>query len=70
VYNRQLSGPNFKIYQELSQKTNLDIIASGGVTTLDDIEKLNHMKIYGAIIGKALYDNKLDFKDALRVVVR
>jgi phosphoribosylformimino-5-aminoimidazole carboxamide ribotide isomerase len=65
-----LSGPNFKIYQELSQKTNLDIIASGGVTTLDDIEKLNHMKIYGAIIGKALYDNKLDFKDALRVVVR
>jgi len=64
-----LNGPNFDIYKELSQKTNLDIIASGGVTTLSDIEKLNDMKMYGAIIGKALYDNKLDFKDALKIIM-
>lgn len=63
-----LSGPNFEIYNELSQKTNLDIIASGGVTTISDIEKLNNMNMYGAIIGKALYDNKLDFKEALRTI--
>jgi phosphoribosylformimino-5-aminoimidazole carboxamide ribotide isomerase len=63
-----LSGPNFDVYEELSQKTNLDIIASGGVTTISDIEKLNNMKMYGAIIGKALYDNKLDFKEALMVI--
>lgn len=62
-----LSGPNFVIYEELSKKTGLNIIASGGVTTLDDIEKLNGMKMYGAIIGKALYDNMLDFKKALAV---
>ena len=59
-----LSGPNFDIYKELSEKTNLDIIASGGVTTISDIQKLNDMNMYGAIIGKALYDNKLDFKEA------
>lgn len=63
-----LSGPNFDIYEELSNKTNLDIIASGGVTTISDIEKLNKMNMYGAIIGKALYDNKLDFKEALRAI--
>ena len=61
-----LNGPNFEIYEELSRKTNLDIIASGGVTTVDDIVKLNDMKMYGAIIGKALYDNKLDFSEALK----
>jgi len=63
-----LGGPNFDVYEELSQKTNLDIIASGGVTTISDIEKLNNMNMYGAIIGKALYDDKLDFKEALRTI--
>lgn len=62
-----LSGPNLAVYKELSQNTNLNIIASGGVTTLDDIEKLKSINIYGAIIGKALYDNKLDLKNAITV---
>lgn len=62
-----LSGPNFTVYEELSDKTGLNIIASGGVTTLDDIRKLNSMNMYGIIIGKALYDNKLDFKEALTI---
>lgn len=63
-----LSGPNFEIYVELSRKTKLDIIASGGVTSIDDIRRLNSMNMYGAIIGKALYDNKLDFKEALKAI--
>lgn len=63
-----LSGPNFNVYEELSQKTSINIIASGGVTTLDDIKKLNNMNIYGAIIGKALYDKRLDFKEALTII--
>ncbi|NLJ58380.1 MAG: 1-(5-phosphoribosyl)-5-[(5-phosphoribosylamino)methylideneamino]imidazole-4-carboxamide isomerase [Tissierellia bacterium] len=62
-----LSGPNFKIYEKLSKEVSIDIIASGGVTTLDDIGKLKEMNLYGAIIGKALYENKLDFTDALSV---
>ena len=51
-----LEGPNFDIYKELSQKTSLDIIASGGVTSIDDVKRLLDMNMYGAIIGKALYD--------------
>lgn len=60
-------GPNFDIYNKLSKETSLDIIASGGVTTLDDIKKLNDMNIYGAIIGKALYENKINLKDVLEI---
>lgn len=63
-----LSGPNFEIYEELSRNTKLHIIASGGVTSIEDIKKLSSMNMYGAIIGKALYDNKLDFKEALEAI--
>ena len=60
-----LEGPNFDIYKELSQKTSLDIIASGGVTSIEDVKRLLDMNMYGAIIGKALYDNRIDLKEVL-----
>ena len=60
-----LEGPNFKDYALLLKETNLKIIASGGVTSLDDIIRLNQMGLYGAIIGKALYEQKIDLKEAL-----
>lgn len=60
-----LQGPNFEIYEELSKKTSLNIIASGGVTSMDDIKKLNKMNLYGAIIGKALYNGNLKLKDVI-----
>ena len=60
-----LEGPNFTIYKKLMDETNLDIIASGGVTFLEDIIKLNYMDIYGTIIGKAFYDKKLIFKEVI-----
>ncbi len=60
-----MTGPNFDIYEKLSKETNLDIIASGGVTTIDDVKKLNSMNLYGAIIGKALYENKIELKEVL-----
>ncbi len=63
-----LSGPNFSVYEELSAITGLKIIASGGISSLDDIRKLSSMNIYGAVIGKALYDNKIDFKQALKII--
>lgn len=62
-----LDGPNFDIYKILRKETNLDIIASGGITTIDDVKKLIEMKIYGAIIGKSLYENKIDLKEALEL---
>jgi len=65
-----LEGPNFEIYEKLSMVNDINIIASGGVTTVDDIKKLNKLNIYGAIIGKALYNNRLDFKDALEAIAK
>lgn len=62
-----LDGPNFDIYKILRKETNLDIIASGGITTIDDVKKLIEMNIYGAIIGKSLYENKIDLKEALEL---
>lgn len=61
-----MEGPNFEIYELLSKETSLNIIASGGVSSIEDIKKLKKMNIYGAIIGKALYDNKLDFEEVLK----
>ncbi|MBV1756226.1 MAG: 1-(5-phosphoribosyl)-5-[(5-phosphoribosylamino)methylideneamino]imidazole-4-carboxamide isomerase [Dethiosulfatibacter sp.] len=61
-----LKGPNIAMYKRLQDITNLDIIASGGVTTIQDIEDLKAIGLYGAIIGKALYDGNLDFKEALK----
>lgn len=58
-----LGGPNFDIYKILSKKTKLNIIASGGITRIEDILKLKAMNIYGGIIGKAFYDNLLDYKE-------
>ena len=60
-----LIGPNFDIYEKLSKETNLDIIASGGISSIEDIKKLKDMNLYGAIIGKALYENKIELKEVL-----
>lgn len=60
-----LEGPNFSIYKELKEKTNLDIIASGGISFVEDIKTLKEMDLYGAIIGKAFYDKLLTFKEVI-----
>lgn len=65
-----LVGPNFKSTKELAEKTALKIIASGGVSSLDDIKKLKGMEdigIKGAITGKALYDKRLSLREAIRI---
>lgn len=61
-----LEGPNFDIYRELGEKSSINIIASGGISSIGDLVKLNEMNIYGAIIGKALYDNRINFKEAIQ----
>ncbi|MBQ2974260.1 MAG: 1-(5-phosphoribosyl)-5-[Clostridia bacterium] len=60
-----LSGTNLEIYRELSEIKGLDIVASGGITFAHEIETLRKMNIYGAIVGKAVYEGKLSLKDAL-----
>lgn len=63
-----LSGTNLELYKTLSEKFSVDIVASGGVTTLEDIGKLAEMGLYGAILGKALYTGNIDLKAAVELV--
>lgn len=60
-----LSGTNLEIYKELSEIKGLDIVASGGITFAHEIKTLSEMEIYGAIVGKAVYEGKLSLKEAL-----
>lgn len=54
-----MSGPNFKELGEVNQATTMQVIASGGVTQVSDVEQLGRMDLYGAIIGKALYEGTI-----------
>ncbi len=60
-----MKGTNLALYQALQDKFRLDITASGGVSTMEDIRKLREMDIYGAIIGKAYYTGAIDLVEAL-----
>jgi len=58
-----MSGPNFEVYGELKEKTPLEVIASGGISSAEDIKRLAAMGVDGAIVGKALYSGAIDFED-------
>ena len=60
-----MQGTNRELYKELSEKFSIDITASGGVSTIDDIKALRKLDLYGAIIGKAYYIGAIDLKEAL-----
>ena len=61
-----LSGPSYDQLAALQKAVNCRIVASGGVTTLDDIKRLRDMGLYGAIIGKAYYAGTLDLAEAVK----
>ena len=61
-----LSGPSFDQLAALQKTVGCDIVASGGVTVLDDVKRLRDMGLYGAIIGKAYYAGTLDLAEAIR----
>ena len=60
-----MQGTNRALYGELSKALNLDIIASGGVSTLEDIKALRALNLCGAIIGKAYYTGAIDLREAI-----
>ncbi len=62
-----LQGPNIRMLKELSNSVNCDITASGGIKSIDDIEKLRKMDLYGAICGKSLYSGTLDLRQAIEM---
>ena len=63
-----MKGTNRQLYAELSGQFDLDIMASGGISTLDDVKSLADMNLYGAILGKALYTGAIDLAEAVKIV--
>ena len=62
-----MKGTNLKLYKELSERFNMNIVASGGVSSMEDIVALMEMNLYGAIIGKAYYTGAIDLRKAIEV---
>ena len=60
-----MRGANLELYRKLAKRQGLQIVASGGVSSLDDIKALREMNLYGAILGKAYYTGAVDLAEAL-----
>ena len=62
-----MRGANLGLYRELSEKYDMQIVASGGGSSLDDVKELRAFELYGAIIGKAYYTGAIDLSEAIEV---
>jgi len=62
-----MQGANHQLYRDLSDRFRMQIIASGGVSSLEDVKKLAAMDLHGAIIGKAYYTGAVDLSEAIEV---
>ena len=60
-----MSGTNRELYEQLAKKYKMNITASGGVSSVDDVRALKNIGLYGAIIGKAYYIGAIDLREAL-----
>ena len=64
-----MQGTNVDLYRRLSEALCLKIIASGGVSSLEDVQRLKTLNLYGAIVGKAYYTGAIDLKKAIEVAL-
>ena len=62
-----MQGPNAQLYKDLSSQLGMQIIASGGVSSIEDIRNLAAMDLHGAIVGKAYYTGAVDLCQAIEV---
>ncbi len=62
-----MQGPNFEGLQRMAEATDVPLVASGGVTTLDDVAKLTEMNMPAAIVGRSLYDGVMRLEDVLEI---
>lgn len=58
-----LQGPSIDLYKDIISKTTVNLIASGGIASIDDLAKLQSINCYGAIIGKAIYEQRISLKE-------
>jgi phosphoribosylformimino-5-aminoimidazole carboxamide ribotide isomerase len=63
-----LTGPNIEATERLARSCHIPVIASGGVGSLDDINRLAQLPIFGIIVGRALYENKFTLDQAIKIV--
>ena len=61
-----MQGPNFEEVKEVNESTTIDVIASGGVSTEENVQSLQEMNMYGAIIGKALYEGDISLERLMK----
>ena len=61
-----MSGTNVELYKRLSEHFSMDIVASGGVSSIENVKTLSDMNMYGAILGKALYTGAVDLAEAIK----
>lgn len=62
-----MQGANHELYKKLTNTLKINVIASGGVSSIEDVYKLKNQNVYGAIIGKAYYVNAISLKEAIEV---
>lgn len=65
-----LEGPNFEMIEEMVKQTSMSIIASGGISSVDDLIRIRETGAGGAVVGKALYAGSIDLKEALDILRR
>ena len=65
-----MQGVNQELYEKLTERFSMDVIASGGVTTIDDLVKLSETKVSGAILGKSIYTGSIDLATAVSTIKR
>ena len=61
-----MKGTNHKLYEQLAARTKMNVVASGGVSSIEDVKKLRAQNIYGAIIGRAYYTGAIDLSEAIK----
>lgn len=62
-----MKGTNLELYRDLKSKYNINIVASGGITTINDVKELRKLNLYGAILGRSLYEGTIDLTEAIEV---
>ena len=62
-----LAGTNLDLYRELTRELSMEITASGGISSMDDISRLKEMGVRSAIIGKAIYEGRIDLEKAIEI---
>ena len=68
-----LTGPGVKSLEEILQATNVSLIGSGGISSLEDVRRLKRLErkgLEGIIIGKALYEGKIELGEAIAIAER